>query len=60
MDKTDIGRRAVIIITSSDTTKGVITDVLSELMFEITDDYGNASVWNINLIMGLKWKGDAQ
>ena len=59
MDKSDIGRKAVVIISTTDTIKGTITDVFSEVRFEITDDWGNASEWNCELILGLKWKGDA-
>lgn len=59
MDKSHIGRKVVIIISSTDTIKGTITAVLSVNRFEITDDYGNRSNWNEDLLLGLKWKGDA-
>ena len=58
MDKSHIGSKVVIIISSYDTIKGTITAILSENRFEITDDYGNRSNWNEDLLLGIKWKGD--
>ena len=59
MDDNDIGRNIVVIISSDETVKGRVTNVLSSLIFEVTDSFGNPSVWNLNEIKGYKWKGDA-
>ena len=59
MDKSDIGRNIIVIISKDETVKGNVTDVMSKLIFEVTDTFGNSSVWNINEIKGYKWKGDA-
>lgn len=59
MDSNDIGRNIIVIISSDKTIKGRVTGVLTDLVFEVTDDWGNSSVWNITEIKGFRWKGDA-
>jgi len=59
MEKTDVGRKAVAIISHTSTIKGTITKVSDDLKsFDITDSYGNVMELNISLIIGIRYPAD--
>jgi hypothetical protein len=64
MEKTDIGKRIVVIISEhrgeTETSTGTITSISDDgIIFEITDKWGNVSRWNETQIKGYKFRSDA-
>lgn len=60
MQKEEVGRRIVVIISEhrgeTETVMGVVTAVIDNNLFEVTDKYGNVSRWNESQIKGIKFK----
>lgn len=61
MKKEYIGKTVVVIISEdrgeTQTSKGVVTEVIGDVRFEIRDKWGNISTWNEEHIKGVKILG---
>ena len=60
MQRQDIGKRIVVIVSEhrgeTETVRGIVTAVIDDNRFEVTDDYGYVSRWNESQIKGVKFK----
>ena len=60
MQQQDIGKRIVVIVSEhrgeTETVMGVVTAVIDDNRFEVTDKYGYVSRWNESQIKGVKFK----
>ena len=56
MNPDDIGRDIVVIVSENETVRGKLSAYDGDLLFEVTDRWGNVSEWNRAHIRGVKWK----
>lgn len=51
-----LNKSVVVIVSDSETVRGVLTKIIDEDFFEVTNSTGKPSIWNIKQIKGIKSK----